>query len=115
MNHSAKWLLSLLCCFFLLNEAEAKRTAEPEQPQINQKAIQEGVLSFADSWLSQVSQGYQAFEAQVETPELRVAAKKLRFGAITSAVEIATVPFPGRALLDMMVLASLNRATWERH
>ena len=72
-------------------------------------------MSFADSWLSQVSQGYQTFESQAESPELRLKAKQMRFEAISSAVEIAIVPYPGRALLDMMVLASLNKATWERH
>ena len=51
---------------FFLNEAEAKRKTEPQPPQINQKAIQEGVMSFADSWLTQVSQGYMAFEAAAD-------------------------------------------------
>jgi hypothetical protein len=100
---------------FFLNEAEAKPKSKPEPTQINQKAIQEGVMSFADSWITQVSQGYIAFESQADSPELRVAAKKMRFGAMTSAVEIATIPHPGRALLDMMVMASLNKATWDRH
>ena len=72
-------------------------------------------MSLADNWLSLVSQGYQTFESQAETPELRLSAKQMRFEAISSAVEIAIVPYPGRALLDMMVLASLNKATWDRH
>ena len=72
-------------------------------------------MSLADSWLSQVTQGYQTFESQAETPELRVSAKQMKFAAMASAVEIAIVPYPGRALLDMMVLASLNKATWDRH
>ena len=72
-------------------------------------------MSLSDSWLSQVSLGYQTFESQAETPELRVSAKQMRFGAMTSAVEIAIVPYPGRALMDMMVLSSLNKATWDRH
>ena len=55
------------------------------------------------------------FESRAETPELRVSAKKMRFGAMTSAVEIATIAHPGRALLDMLVMASLNKATWDRH
>ena len=46
---------------------------------------------------------------------MRVQAKKMRFAALSSAVEIATIPHPGRALLDMMVLSSLNRATWDRY
>lgn len=71
-------------------------------------------MSFADSWLTLTSQGYLAFEAEAESPELRVQVKKMRFGAMTSAVEIAMVPHPGRALLDMLVMSSLNRATWDR-
>ncbi len=109
------FLMSLLCCAFFMAEAEAKRKSKPEPTQVNQKAIQEGVMSFADSWLTLVSQGYMAFEAAAESPELRVQAKQMRFGAMTSAVEIATVPYPGRALLDMLVMSSLNRATWDRH
>jgi hypothetical protein len=100
---------------FFLNEAEAKPKPKPEPTQINQKAIQEGVMSFADSWLVLVSQGFQVFESQADSPELRLSAKKMRFGAMTSAVEIASISHPGRALLDMMVLASLNKATWDRH
>ncbi len=72
-------------------------------------------MSFADSWLVLVSQGFQVFESQADSPELRLSAKKMRFGAMTSAVEIASISHPGRALLDMMVLASLNKATWDRH
>lgn len=72
-------------------------------------------MSFADSWLTLVSQGYLAFESAAQTPALRVQAKKMRFGALSSAVEIATISHPGRALLDMLVMSSLNRATWDRH
>ena len=88
-------LVWALCCAFLVGEAEAKRKSEPEPPQVNQQAIQEGVMSFADSWLTLVSQGYLAFESAAQTPALRVQAKKMRFGAISSAVEIATIPGAG--------------------
>jgi hypothetical protein len=100
---------------FVSNVAEAKSKTKPEPIQINQQAIQEGVMSFADSWLNMVSQGYIEFESRAETSELRVSAKRMRFSAMTSAVEIATISHPGRALLDMLVLASLNKATWDRH
>jgi hypothetical protein len=108
-------LALLLCCALFMGEADAKRKSKPEPVQVNQKAIQEGVMSFADSWLVLVSQGFLAFEAAAETPALRVQAKKMRVGALTSAVEIAIVPYPGRALLDMLVMSTLNRATWDRH
>jgi hypothetical protein len=108
-------LLSLLCCALFMGEAEAKRKSKPEPDQVNQQVIQEGVMSFADSWLVLVSQGFQSFEAEAETPELRVRLMKTRYGALTSAVEIATIPHAGRALLDMLVMSSLNRATWDRH
>jgi len=91
-------MLMLVSAFCLLdmNHAEAKRSKEPVQPQINQKAIQEGVMSLADSWVSGVSQGYQFFESQLqESPELRVRAKQMKFAAMSSAVEIAIVPFQG--------------------
>ena len=107
--------LTVICCIFVLNVAEAKSKTKPEPTQVNLEAMQEGVLSFTDSWLALVSQGYWEFESQAKTPELRVKAKKMRFGAMTSAVDIAMVPHAGRALLDMMVLAALNKATWESH
>ena len=115
MTTKSIWFLSIVCCIFFLNDAEAKRKTKPEPTQLNQEAMQEGVMSFADSWLSLVSLGYEEFESRAETPQLRVSAKKMRFGAMTSAVEIATIAYPGRALLDMMVMASLNKATWDRH
>ena len=49
-------------------------------------------MSFADNWLTLVSQGYLAFESAAQTPALRVQAKRMRFGAMSSAVEIATIP-----------------------
>jgi hypothetical protein len=115
MRTKILWFLLVICCMFVLNDAEAKRKQEPEPTQLNQQAIQEGVMSFADSWLNLVSQGYIEFESRAETPELRISAKRMRFSAMTSAVEIATISHPGRALLDMLVLASLNKATWDRH
>ena len=36
--------ISILCCIFLLGDAEAKRKKDPEPLQVNQKAIQEQVL-----------------------------------------------------------------------
>ena len=93
-------VMSVICCAFFICEAEAKRKSEPKPPQVNQQAIQEGVMSFADSWLTLVSQGYVAFESAAQTPALRVQAKKMRFVALSSAVEIATIAHPGRALRD---------------
>ena len=115
MGTRTVWFLSIVCCMFFLNEAEARSKPKPEPTQINQKAIQEGVMSFADTWLVLVSQGFQEFGSQADSPELRLNVKKMRFGAMTSAVEIASISHPGRSLLDMMVLASLNKATWDHH
>jgi len=116
MKSIAMLIFVSACCLLDINIAEAKRSKEPAQPQINQKAIQEGVMSLADSWVSGVSQGYQSFESQLqESPGLRVSAKQMKFAAMSSAVEIAIVPYPGRALLDLMVLSSLSKDIWERH
>ncbi|MDX2428783.1 MAG: hypothetical protein QNK22_08845 [Xanthomonadales bacterium] len=60
MKSIAIWLLLSVCCIFLLSEAEAKRKSEPEPPQNNQKAIQEGVMSLADSWLCVVRRLHHA-------------------------------------------------------
>ena len=72
-------LVLVLCCTLFVGEAEAKRKSEPTPPQVNQKAIQEGVMSFADSWITLASQGYLAFESAAQTPALRGAGEENAF------------------------------------
>jgi hypothetical protein len=50
---------------------------------------------------------------QLDTPEGRLKASKVRVNAITAALDIVSGPYPGIALLDMVVLVTLNRIIWE--
>lgn len=94
---------------------EADRREEPAQPTIDFNEIQTGVMAFADSWLALVGQGFTELVANTEEPRRRNLLRQIRYTSIVSAVDIAAGPYPGLAMVDMMVMAALSRATWDRH
>jgi len=109
---SIQKLAVLLCFAFICTAADAKREAEP--PPVNFAEIQAGVMSFADSWIGLTGQGYNVVMASLDDPRMQLDVRRMRYRSMSGAVDIATGPYPGFALLDMMVFASLSRATWDR-
>ena len=72
-------------------------------------------MSFADSWGAYLGQTSENLAIAVDTPEARLQVKRFQFYSTVAAYDIAAGPYPGVALLDMMVLASLTRLSWENH
>jgi len=105
-------LALLIFAVFVCASVDAKRTEEP--PPINFAEIQKGVMSFADSWIGLTGQGFGVVMDDLDDPQMRLEIKRMRYRSMSGAVDIATSPYPGFALLDMMVFASLSRATWDR-
>ena len=98
----------------LLVSATAEAKKKDEAPTINFAEIQRGVMSFADSWIGLTAQGFDAIREVSDDPQLQLDLRRMRYRSASGAVDIATSPYPGFALLDMMVFASLSRATWDR-
>jgi len=105
-------LAVLIFALFVSASVHAKRTEEP--PPINFVEIQQGVMSFADSWIGLTGQGFGVVMDDLDDPQMRLEIRRMRYRSMSGAVDIATGPYPGFALLDMMVFASLSRATWDR-
>ncbi len=74
--------------------------------------LQAAVMSHADTMLSRIAEAATVIE-KIGTPQARLTAARMMVFDITSYVEIAAGPYPGIALLDLMVLTSLKRMIWE--
>jgi len=109
-----KFFTIIACCLLLLSpDADAARKkAEPAQPNVN-KEIQAAVMSFADSWSTTVGQSTRYMAAELESKETELQLMRFRYMAQLAAYDIASGPYPGMSLLDMMVLTSLTRAVWD--
>ena len=46
---------------------------------------------------------------------MRLEADRFKHNAMAAAYHIAATPYPGAALLDMLVLVTLNRMVWEEY
>ncbi len=77
--------------------------------------LQAAVMSAADSYAGTMANVFTSFANAVGTEQARLhAAMRKAYGTI-AAVEIAAGPYPGGALLDLVVLITLNRMVWEDH
>ena len=75
--------------------------------------IQGAVMSFADTFGAMVGDFATILENQATSAQGRINAAKMRLWGISSVLQIASGPYPGVALLDMVVLTTLNRIVWE--
>jgi len=97
----------------LSSPVQAKKKQE-EEVRINFAELQAGVMSLADSWLSLSGQGFERILESTDDTQVRLRVRQVRYRSWSSVVDIATGPWPGTAMLDMMVFSSLSRATWDR-
>ena len=77
--------------------------------------LQAAIMSFADNWASQIVEATALLVKRVTMPEVRLEADRFRHNAMAAAYHIAAGPYPGAALLDMLVLVTLNRMVWEEY
>lgn len=78
-------------------------------------AVQIGVMRFADTFASQITQAARDFADKSATPEARIQAMSWTVGQCTAAFTIATGPNPHANMLDMLVLVTLGRVVHEEH
>jgi hypothetical protein len=77
--------------------------------------LQAALMRFADSWASQIDEASRDFAKQARTAEARYHADRFQLYSLAAAFDIAAGAYPGPALLDMVVLVTLNRLVWEEH
>jgi len=91
--------------------------AQEEQgpARFNQEEIRAAVMSFSDTWAASIYEVALKLETTVDTPAARLQMDRFRFYSMTAGYGIASGPYPGVALLDMMVLTALKVIIWEEY
>jgi hypothetical protein len=92
-----------------------RRENAKQTKQISANVLASEVSRFADEYTTLVSQAADTFAAQVGTPEARVTALGWKSSVANSTMIIATGPNPTANLLDMVVLVTLQRMTFEEY
>ncbi|WP_319471655.1 hypothetical protein [uncultured Pseudodesulfovibrio sp.] len=84
----------------------------PIKANLTPTELQAAVMSHADTTISRIFEAANVLE-KIGTPQARLTAARMMVFDVASYVEIASGPYPGIALLDLMVLTSLKRMVWE--
>lgn len=84
----------------------------PTKANLTPMELQAAVMSHADTTISRIFEAANVLE-KIGTPQARLTAARMMVFDVASYVEIAAGPYPGIALLDLMVLTSLKRMVWE--
>lgn len=89
---------------------------ESEAGKFDERKLQALVMAMADDYVAIVSEVvYLDLLPSAQTSYERVLAQSLMRNSFGAAAEIAAGPNPDIALLDLLVLVSLQRKTFERH
>lgn len=88
-------------------------SAEVKADTVGPKELQSAVMAFADTANSRLTQAAFILKKRVDTPQARLTSAHMLVYDLSSNIEIAAGPYPGIALLDMVVLSSLRRIIWE--
>ena len=100
----------------LLINAGARTEGKGEIPRpLKQEELQAAVMAFADSFSTKIVNAARVLENIAPSPRDRLNATRMKVYATASAIEIASGPHPGVALLDLLVLTTLNRMVWENY
>jgi len=104
--------LALLCaglaaCASMLDQS----TAEQEKARSLETQLQLRVMRYADGYMDAVSRAGSRVETEATTSSLRLRLVDFQIKQSTAAVQIAAGPSPTINAVDMVVLASLTRAS----
>lgn len=77
--------------------------------------LQSAVISYANRFIATIGQAAFDLEEKIPTAEGRLVAAKRKVFSLSSAAEIAAGPNAGASLLDLVVMATLNRIVWEEY
>jgi hypothetical protein len=70
-------------------------------------------MAFADRYLNRLSEAVDTLEAQHPTPECRIAAHATKYYPSLTVLSLACEAEPESALLDLLVVVTLERMVWE--
>lgn len=93
------------------HSADASQTSA----RLSRDELQSAVVNYAERFLAVVGQAAFRFEKELPTPEARLISAARKVYTLNAAVTIAAGPDPAAAMLDMTVLATLNRMVWQDH
>jgi hypothetical protein len=117
--HGIILILLLSICIFpeVCQAAQVKSAGYSKNDPIgmNQEELHNAIMSFADSFMTIVLGATENLESELPSPKVRLAASRIKVYTFSSAIDIASGPSPGIALLDMVVMVTLNRMVWEEY
>ena len=98
-----------------VSERQPEKEKQGDSQPITRGELHAALMDFADRFANTVNESAIRFESDLPSRGARLEATRLRFYPLASAFQIAAGPNPGIALLDMVVLVTLNRIVWEEH
>ena len=98
-----------------ISDSQPEKEEQGDSQPITRAELHVMLMDFADSFGSTVGGSSYKFESDLPSRSARLEASRNRFYPLSSAFQIAAGPNPGIALLDMVVLVTLNRIVWEEH
>jgi hypothetical protein len=90
-------------------------TGGEERQPLTELELQDLVMRLADFYTAVVRQVSRAIEIELDSPWERYQLHSLKYGGTRAAFDIAISTRPDEALLDLLVLVSLERSAFERH
>jgi methyl-accepting chemotaxis protein len=84
-------------------------------PAMTPEELQAAVISYANRFISTIGQAAFQLEKEIPTPQGRLVAANRKVYSLSAVTEIAAGPSPGPALLDLVVMATLNRMVWDAY
>ena len=108
-------LFTLMILFTVAGQQAARAQEAQDRDRFNREEIQAAVMSFSDTWAASIYEVALKLENSVDTPAAHLHMEQFRLYSMTAAFYIAANPYPGVALLDMMVLTALKVINWEEY
>ena len=81
--------------------------------EITRQELQARLMGYADRYLNRMSEATDMLEAMHPTAQCRVMAHSTKFYPSLSVITLASEPEPQIALLDLLVVVTLERMVWE--
>jgi len=80
---------------------------------MTQEELRAAVISYANRFIATIGQAALALKEDIPTAEGRLMSANKKVYSLSAATEIAAAPNPGPALLNLVVMTTLNRIVWE--
>jgi len=117
------WIISIIWFIIFPLPLSAMGKKPPEEAALavtndammSQEELQEAVISYANRFFATIGQAAADFEKSIQTPQGRLNASQRKVFTFSAVAEIAAGSNAGPALLDMVVIATLNRMVWDEY